>query len=275
MKGRGYTGKSDKKAAKYIVDIFAKLGLQPVYNGSYYQYFPITVNTFPGNMKVEVNDSLLLPGVDYHVQSYTPSIKGDFFLVEVSREEMKTKEKLINAVKKAENSFLIVDTAGKSSENMVEKQRIDEFINLLSFSKNIPLSGLIVETGEKLTWGPAGFVAPRPVIHTVVDLHPGAIKLNIKNKFLENYTTSNVAGLIPGNEVPNSFLVLTAHYDHLGSMVMKYIFPGQMTMPVVLQYFYLLPNIFLKIPLDNLYYSWPLEQKKLVYLVQRHLFLTR
>ena len=44
--GRGYVNDGHLHAAKYIKKEFENLGLKPVY-GSYSQFYPINVNTFP------------------------------------------------------------------------------------------------------------------------------------------------------------------------------------------------------------------------------------
>src|SRR4030095_9120627 len=36
----------------------------------------------------------------------------------------------------------------------------------------------------------------------------------------------NVLGMVPGTLYPDSFIVFTAHYDHLGRMGKKALFPG-------------------------------------------------
>ena len=50
------------------------------------------------------------------------------------------------------------------------------------------------------------------------------VKLSIKSK-VENVQSANVYAFIPGTQYPDSFIVLTAHYDHLGKINNIY-FPG-------------------------------------------------
>ena len=50
------------------------------------------------------------------------------------------------------------------------------------------------------------------------------IKVHIKSKLLD-HKTNNVIGYIEGTEIKDTFIVLTAHYDHLG-MMGKTMFPG-------------------------------------------------
>ncbi|TAE76373.1 MAG: M28 family peptidase [Bacteroidetes bacterium] len=48
----------------------------------------------------------------------------------------------------------------------------------------------------------------------------------LESVYLSNYITQNVVGYIEGTAVKDSFLVLTAHYDHLGRMGKNSYFPG-------------------------------------------------
>ncbi len=53
-----------------------------------------------------------------------------------------------------------------------------------------------------------------------------SVDIHIENKYIGEYRTQNVAGYIPGTACPDSFLVYTAHYDHLGMMGKGTFFPG-------------------------------------------------
>jgi aminopeptidase YwaD len=55
---------------------------------------------------------------------------------------------------------------------------------------------------------------------------PLTIELDILNAWLPDYITRNVIAWIPGKSEPDSFLVITAHYDHLGMMGGQTVFPG-------------------------------------------------
>jgi aminopeptidase YwaD len=51
------------------------------------------------------------------------------------------------------------------------------------------------------------------------------IQLKVTNKFIPNYTSKNVIGMIPGKK-KRKYVVLSAHYDHLGMMGPDAMFPG-------------------------------------------------
>lgn len=55
---------------------------------------------------------------------------------------------------------------------------------------------------------------------------PKEIELQVKNKFLKNFTSKNISCFIPGKSNSDSLVVFTAHYDHLGGMGNSTFFPG-------------------------------------------------
>ncbi len=72
-------------------------------------------------------------------------------------------------------------------------------------------------------------MTPRTILliknSSVDSLNTTRTKLNIQNKYLTNYYSQNVIGLIEG-ERTDSVIMVTAHYDHLGRMGSKTFFPG-------------------------------------------------
>ena len=55
---------------------------------------------------------------------------------------------------------------------------------------------------------------------------PTSYKINIENKFINNFKTANICAMAQGTLKPDSFIFLTAHYDHLGGMGTDTYFPG-------------------------------------------------
>ncbi|MBL0356968.1 MAG: M28 family peptidase [Chitinophagaceae bacterium] len=88
---------------------------------------------------------------------------------------------------------------------------------------------VIVKIQEKLTWDISPEVAPYALIlveKKAIKETPGSFAINIENKLLSNFKTANVCGIIRGTEKPDSIILVTAHYDHLGGMGRDTYFPG-------------------------------------------------
>ncbi len=213
MHGRGYVNKGDSLAADYLKKEFIRLGLQPA-GKNFYQYFDFPVTAFPGRMEVKIGDQLLVAGKDYIVNNTHP-----FF----PDENLKVKYSLKGNNEKVRSCdyFWIIDTLGNPSWEKCIRAK-DCFI----FSGDMQ---------EKLTAGfeKAAYEEERCKRLNILTFRRGAVKnrdenisIRIESRFYPQYTSQNVIGMVRGTEQPDSFLVFTAHYDHLGQMGSDVYFPG-------------------------------------------------
>lgn len=88
---------------------------------------------------------------------------------------------------------------------------------------------LIVLLQDKLTWS----VAQKTNDYTVILIKkdaltetPKNITLNVENVFVPDFKAANICGIVRGTVQPDSLILLTAHYDHLGGMGTTTYFPG-------------------------------------------------
>lgn len=89
--------------------------------------------------------------------------------------------------------------------------------------------GITVVQKDKLTWSVAGKVADTTKITIDHLRHPETpthIRVKLKNEFVEHFQAANLCAVVPGTKNPDTYLVLSAHYDHLGGMGRKAYFPG-------------------------------------------------
>lgn len=217
MHGRGYVDKGDKKAAKFVAGKYKKMGLKRA-GGSLFQEFSFPVNTFPEEVFLKVDTTILQPGVDYLVHPASASVKGTFSPSWLSNAANKS---IIEEFKQfTTGRLLILDITNKEN-----KKSILEVLSQNPWSA----SAILLLTDEKLTWSVSQHQFPFAVIEVKkekVSDKAQLIELNIESEFKANYKTKNVIGYIPGTENPNSFIVLSAHYDHLGRMGEDTYFPG-------------------------------------------------
>jgi len=92
-----------------------------------------------------------------------------------------------------------------------------------------PQDRIVVSLEKKLTWD----VAQKTEEFTLIQLDknrikeiPEKIKINIENSFIEKFDAANVCAMVRGTARPDSFIFITAHYDHLGGMGSDTYFPG-------------------------------------------------
>jgi aminopeptidase YwaD len=76
--GRGYLKDGLNESAKIITRELKANGAKPFFSTGYYQWFDFNVNTFPGGMRVKVNNKLLRPGIDFIVDPSSTSVKGKY-----------------------------------------------------------------------------------------------------------------------------------------------------------------------------------------------------
>lgn len=64
------------------------------------------------------------------------------------------------------------------------------------------------------------------VVKTALDKKPFAYRADIENSFVKKFNASNVCAVVKGTAKPDSFIIITAHYDHLGGLGADTYFPG-------------------------------------------------
>jgi len=224
MFGRGYVNGGVKLTSDFIISEMEKMNLKPVQ-----QKFDVSVNTFPENMTVSINGVPLEATREFLVDPVSPSAKGEFKVIVSSRKDINTKEKFISLIKRSADAFILIENKKDNEEDKDVSKNIDDFINFLKYSDQIPTKGIIIYTSDKLSWSSSDFLGPRPVIHINKELKLNkvkSIKLDIDSKYYEEYETQNIICDISGSSDTDSLVVFTAHYDHLGTFGKSIPFPG-------------------------------------------------
>jgi hypothetical protein len=216
MHGRGYVNKGDKIAAEYIKNEFQKMFLQPVGDKDYFQDFKFPVNTFPKKMEVSVDSIQLKPGADFIVDANSSKAKGTYELHWLISANFR------GSLDKIKNKFIVIDKTNITNKD--EQKAMDLWVNDPHGAK-----GVIVVEEKKLTWTVARKKYKYPVVHilkSAIKQDAKNITLKIDEKFISHHKTQNVIAMIKGTAVPDSFIVFSAHYDHLGQMGKDTYFPG-------------------------------------------------
>ncbi|MBI1221969.1 MAG: M28 family peptidase [Bacteroidetes bacterium] len=181
------------------------------------------VNTFPGAMTVKSGERVLIPGEDYLVKASSAGIHGSFPLVFVSLDMLQT-DSAFDALKamNLRRSLVVLDTMSFDKEHIDKRYKFIEHNGLRS-------AGVVIQSKRRLIWT----VARNQATYFSLEIKPGALSrkdsilsLDVDAKFVNRFKARNVWGMVKGTEFPDSFLVVTAHYDHLGMMGENTRFPG-------------------------------------------------
>jgi hypothetical protein len=228
MHGRGFVHNGADRAARYVIREFKENHAAPV-NGRYCQNFTLDVNTFPGPVKLFIDGKLLIPVTDYIPDPSSPGIKGSFGLIEISISDILSGNFRIKCQMATRHDLLYLDFSDKDSLDPGLKKEIMEFLTQMKRDASSQVAGIVEKTGEKLSWYCSGTTCSKPwiLLNKAVDVDSlSKLDVNIKNRFSKERKTRNILGYSKGTLKPDSFVVFTAHYDHLGSLGKKTIFPG-------------------------------------------------
>jgi hypothetical protein len=226
-KGRGYVGNGHKIAAKYISKQYAEIGLKS-FGKNYFQPFEIDANTFPSKMKLEFNGEELIPGEDYIIDPKSASLKGTFPILVIREQDLLDKTKRTDVVENSLGKVLIIDEIKSEITDKEDKKKLKEIIDYLKYSTEVPSVATIIYTDKKLTWGGSIIQKLKTTFILNKELNLESIdevSIDVKAKFIK-CETNNIIGYIEGTEKPDSFLVMTGHYDHLGKMGSEMYIPG-------------------------------------------------
>ncbi len=218
--GRYYVYDSDIKAAKFVASQLKQDYLKP-FGKSYFQYFTIdTVNTFPVSPLVEINGKKLTPGKDFILKGYSGSDSGEYKVKILKIKDFTNPKRLLKLKKKNNrNLYFFIP------EEISQDKELGKLTEAIVYSNLFNAQGYIIEK-QKLTFIPSRTQKNFSVIEisdTVAE-KPKKIFVNIKAEEKHNYRTQNVLAYLKGET--DTFLVLTAHYDHIGCLGKDAVFTG-------------------------------------------------
>jgi hypothetical protein len=219
MAGRGYVANGVNKAADYLVKTLKRNGVSD-WSGCYYHGFSMPVVTFP-SAELRLDGRLLEPGVDYlvdqdwHSGRYKLSAGLQLFKPEDTLRLMK------NNLPKPYGVPVIPEAIWK-------KPAFADAIMRWVEAADASLGRVCLIAVSRLPAWSVGRGELRVGLIRINDsLLRSAQRIDFKlvSKYDPSFATRNVTASVPGTRRPDSLLVLTAHYDHLGRMG-KAVFPG-------------------------------------------------
>jgi aminopeptidase YwaD len=153
---------------------------------SYSQNYSFSVNTFPGLMSVVLDGKTLTAGKHYLIYPSAKTIKAGFQL------------------------FKTDSVTYEANDG----------------HRPVPIK---VKLKKKLTYTVATELSDNTTIELLKDSFPNELKtidVIFENKFIPDFKCQNLCGYIKGSQQHDTFIVFTAHYDHLGAMGKDTYFPG-------------------------------------------------
>lgn len=232
--GRGYYEKGDQKAAEWIAQQFADFGLQAFdsilderdqkYVPYYFQDFRFPVNTFPGDIVVQIDGHHLKAGVDYLVNAMsggTAPKKFDIYTIQ-DKDLRSAKRRKKLRKKDLSSTLLLIDEESLNIEKFQEGYE--------AIVKNELRADGTISVKDRLIWsvGRAAFPFIKLEIsrEKMEELQMEKAQVTIEQELIKSYESQNVIGYVEGTTFPDSFIFFTAHYDHLGRMGDSAVFPG-------------------------------------------------
>jgi len=223
--GRGYVKGGDSLASVYIANEFQKNGIKPL-KKSYFQSFNFDVNTFPNKVELSNRSRNYIPGIHFLVNPASPDFKKQILPIELPVSTLLNQELLIPIIKdvlskQVNGNAISIQTKGFSSDTILKLKQ-------LAYSLTEVLPVILVEDG-KMMWSVADEQMKFPLIEIQDSVYlPNEKWQVIIDAKIIHHKAFNVIGYLPAKSHPKKkkTLFITAHYDHLGMMGDKAMFPG-------------------------------------------------
>jgi aminopeptidase YwaD len=232
LHGRGYVRDGDKKAAAYLRGRLRALKLEPLVP-DFTQPFMLDVNTFPGVVKLQFKAGVKADaGLTLHA--------GPDFIAAPNSGSGVVKGALLLPL----DTLIFTDSA---AVRRLLRQPVRARVLLLrardahrlpalppALRQHLDSAAGWVTLVPKLTASLADYQTAQPRLEVLASKwrygpHPPPglrVQCQVEAKLQRNYQAQNLAAVVRGRTQADSFLVVSAHYDHLGMMGKTAYFPG-------------------------------------------------
>lgn len=218
FQGRGYVNDGDRIASAWIAGKFRAFGLKPV-KQDFYEPFQFNVNTFPDSLHVRIDGRRIPPGSGFIVDAESGSASGSYALAHI------TPADLLGPERRGMTMGVLVGKA--ACVHWPETRNADSLRLFRQWERELMDHCPVVKPMKKLTWSVATDARRYPLIEVAQDLLPdsaAAIAMEVRNDLRVRRPARNVLGMVKGKG--KKWIVVGAHYDHLGRMGPDVLFPG-------------------------------------------------
>ena len=227
MEGREAATEGERKAAAYIENEFKRIGLQAGNNGNFRQYFNIYQDSLLG-ANFEVNGQKFLIDKDFNAN--LNNIPAMFAFSEV----LFIGPNVTNdSLKNADLAGRLLLTSG-NVQGRTEIIRSKGAAGVMTISSNYPrvnsasrLANQTMQLFKKMV-GPQQFTVSEKIVRAIAGenyetaktanmpvILDADVQMDIQKR-TALLQSSNVVGLLPGTDLKDEYLFITAHYDHEG-----------------------------------------------------------
>jgi len=228
MEGRETGTEGQRKAAAYIEAYFKGLGLQPGNGDSYQQAYSIYQDTLLSTA-VEVNGKAFQLDKDFVVGGSTPQATIRL------REVVVIGSGAVDSLKNADLAGRLVMVVGNANpafyQQLIRKNPAAYLVVASNFPRTSPsnrkgrqtihafgrtVAPMQFQISENLAKAIAGdkYDAVKAT-NTSVQLAKAQVMLDVKKSSV-TLPASNVIALLPGTDLKDEYVVISAHYDHVG-----------------------------------------------------------
>jgi len=217
MNGRGYTFQGDKLAANFIENEFKKAGLSFFEQGAF-QQFSLDVNVFDGDMSLSLGKTELKAGKEFIAYASSPRGYGHGKLIYLDSARIRNPDKWL-LQERFDKAIIAYRQEDEQAVFKMPEVLIKKLMQAKCHIIIVPKLTHFISRNQQ--------AIPKMVVLAEA-FNPKAKKASfqIDASVKYGYQTQNVIGYIKGSVKPDSFLVYTAHYDHLGNMGKETYFPG-------------------------------------------------
>ncbi len=221
--GRGYTNNGHIKASRFIAQNLVKNGFT-----TSFQNFSFPIVTYPQTVSCKLNNKTLKPGYDFIINAGSPTTQGTFPIIIASRSQILKASTRDSIIQISKNKFICITVQSNADTGKVVTDSLHKVLLYFQYKLKPDIAGLINHDTSTSKWGISQTLHPYPIIEICKKLDISTLKtitLDIQAQQIQ-CTSQNVIGILKGSQYPDSCIVFTCHYDHLGNMGKQCFFPG-------------------------------------------------
>ncbi|MEJ7914283.1 MAG: M28 family peptidase, partial [Chitinophagaceae bacterium] len=227
MEGREATSEGERKAATYIENEFKRIGLQPGNKGSFRQYFPVYRDSLTRSV-LRVGEQTFLTDKDFNANLNNITATQAF-----SEAVYMSPSVPIDSINKMELAGKLILTQGVAigRSEALRSKGVAAVLTVSSIyprAKPMSAAGSLTMQFFRKFLGAQQFTISEEVAKAIIGSGYDSVKAasmplivaaNVQlevQKTTSTLQSSNVLGMIPGKDLANEYLFITAHYDHEG-----------------------------------------------------------